>query len=177
MGGTESTHGPALRLRLVVSQVRAAAGALLATWLLVTNLPEIVPAQRVALGYYWWWRVESYFQLLKGAGLHLEHWLQESASAVAKRLLVASMACAVVWRLARDEAPEAAEFRSLLVSLSGRLMRRGKEFTEPALLAGLWTLLPTIWLLEHYTPEELHRIAQYVLPRAATVGRPLDGAV
>ena len=170
-------HGPALRLRLVVSEVRAADGRLLATWLLLTNLPETVPAQRVALWYYWRWRVESYFKLLKGAGLHLEHWQQESAPAVAKRLLVASMACAVVWRLARDEAPEAAEVRSLLVSLSGRLMRRDKEFTEPALLAGLWTLLSAIWLLEHYTSEELHRIAQYVLPRAASVGRPPDGAV
>ena len=170
-------HGPALQLRLVVSEVRAADGTLLATWLLLTNLPATVPDERVALWYYWRWRVESYFKLLKGAGLQLEHWQQETAAAVAKRLLVASMACAVVWRLARDEAPEATEFRRLLVSLSGRLMRRGKEFTEPALLAGLWSLLSAVWLLEHYTPEELRRVAQYVLPSRVPPEKPPDDAV
>jgi len=170
-------HGPALHLRLVVSEVRAADGTLLATWLLLTNLPEAVPAERVALWYYWRWRVESYFKLLKGAGLQLEHWQQETAAALAKRLLVASMACAVVWQVARDESPEAAEFRRLLVSLSGRLMRRGKRFTEPALLAGLWSLLSAIWLLDHYTPEELRRIAQYVLPYRVPLERPPEGPV
>ena len=170
-------HGPALHLRLVVSEVRDADGALLATWLLLTNLPGSVPAARVALWYYWRWRVESYFKLLKGAGLQVEHWQQETAAAVAKRLLVASMACAVVWRLARDEAPEAAEYRRLLVTLSGRLMRRGVEFTEPALLAGLWTLLSATWLLEHYTPEELRTIARYVLPRDAPVREPPENPV
>ena len=78
-------HGPALQLRLVVSEVRAADGTLLATWLLLTNLPAAVPAERVALWYYWRWRVESYFKLLKGAGLQLEHWQQETAAAIARR--------------------------------------------------------------------------------------------
>jgi hypothetical protein len=170
-------RGPALDLRLVVSEVRDADGALLATWLLLTNVPGSVPAERVALWYYWRWRVESYFKLLKGAGLQVEHWQQETAAAVAKRLLVASMACVVVWRLARDEAPEAAEYRRLVATLSGRLMRRGVEFTEPALLAGLWSLLSAVWLLEHYTPEELREIARYVLPRATPVREPPDDAV
>src|SRR4051794_23747056 len=67
-------RGPALDLRLVVSEVRDTNGALLATWLLLTNLPGSVPAERVALWYYWRWRVESYFKLLKGAGLQVEHW-------------------------------------------------------------------------------------------------------
>ena len=58
-----------------------------------------------------------------------------------------------------------------------RLMRRGKEFTEPALLAGLWSLLSAHWFLDHYTPQELRRIAQYILPRRVPPARPPNGAV
>jgi hypothetical protein len=43
----------------------------------------------------------------------------------------------VVWQLARGETVEAAEVRRLLVRLSGRQMKWGVEFTEPALLSGL----------------------------------------
>ena len=45
------------------------------------------------------------------------------------------MAGVVVWRLARDQRPQAAEMRDVLVRLSGRQMKRGKQarsFTEPA---------------------------------------------
>lgn len=163
-GRRTPVRGRPLGLRLVVSEVRTPDGETLATWLLLTNLPEEVPAERVALWYYWRWRVESYFKLLKGAGLHLEHWQQETAEAVAKRLLVASMACVVVWQLARSEAPGAAEVREVLVRLSGRQMKRGRPFTEPALLAGLWVLLSVSRLLEQHTPEDLLRWAQIALP-------------
>jgi hypothetical protein len=73
--------------------------------------------------------------------LHREQWQQETAQALSKRLLVASLACEVVWRVARSAAPEAAAVRRLLVRLSGRQMKWGVESTEPALLAGLWVLL------------------------------------
>jgi hypothetical protein len=111
--------------------------------------------------YYWRWRVESYFKLLKSAGQQLERWQQETAEAVAKRLLVASMACVVVWRLAREATAEAAWARAALVRLSGRLMKRGVAFTAPALLAGLWVLLAA---LEHYGEAELRAIKGLVLP-------------
>ena len=55
----------------------------------------------MALWYYWRWRIESYFKLLKSAGQQVEAWQQGTAEAIAKRLVVASMACVVVWRLAR----------------------------------------------------------------------------
>ena len=118
----------------------------------------------MALWYYWRWRVESYFKLLKGAGLHLEHWQQETAAALAKRLLVASMACVVVWQVARGESPAAAEARRFLVRLSGRQMKWGVEATEPALLAGLWMLLALVRVLEHHDLNDLSRMAQSVLP-------------
>lgn len=163
-----NVRGKAITLRLVVSEVRdPATGAVLARWLLLTNLPPEVPAATVALWYYWRWRIESYHKLLKGAGQHLEAWQQETAAALARRLAVAAMAAVVVWNLARDESPEAGEMREVLVRLSGRQMKRGegsRGFTEPALMAGLGVLVPMLLLLEHYDLREIRRLAKLTLP-------------
>jgi len=155
--------GKPRRLRLVVSEVRDADGTVLARWLLWTNLAD-VPADTVALWYYWRWRVESYFKLLKSAGQHVEPWQQETAQAVAKRLLVAAQAGVVVWALARSTEPQAPEARALLVRLSGRLMKRGQPFTEPALLAGMWVLLAMLDALERYSVAQLRQMAAFILP-------------
>ena len=185
---TRKFPGGPLPLRLVVSEVRNEKGKVLARWLLLSNLPETVESFRVALWYYWRWRIESYHKLLKGAGLQVECWQQECVEAMSRRLLVAAMAGVVVWRLAREEGPEAAELREVLVRLSGRQMKRGKSarpFTEPALLAGLGVFIPMLQLLETYSVQELQELAEAVLPagligsrraiargRAKTPGRP-----
>jgi IS4 transposase len=72
-------------------------------------------AERVAQWYVRRWKIESYFKLSKSSGHHLEHWQQESAEAIAKRLLVTAMAAVVIWQLARSRAPESQEARNLLV--------------------------------------------------------------
>lgn len=156
--------GKPLELPLVVSEIRDAVGEVLAQWLLWINVGSDVSAETIALWYYWRWRIESYFKLLKRAGQHVEQWQQTCAAAIARRLLVAAMACVVVWSLARSQAPQAAEARQLLVRLSGRLMKRGVEFTEPALLAGMWVLLAMLDTLEDYTPEELRQLVAQFLP-------------
>jgi hypothetical protein len=155
--------GPPVTLRLIVSQVYDRDGALVAQWLLLTNVPAEVEAAEVALWYYWRWRLESFFKLLKGAGQQVEHWQQETAQALARRLLVASMACVLVWQLARSPAPEAAELRGLLVRLSGRQMGHGESFTAPALLAGLWVLLAMLEVLQQHDVGDLRRLAQFAL--------------
>ena len=155
--------GRRLRLRLVVGELRAD-GESKERWLLLTNVPDMVSAERVVLWYYWRWLIETYFKLLKGAGHHLEHWQQESGLAVAKRLLVTGMACAVVWQVARASGPEADTLRELLVRLSGRQMKGGSSHTEPALLAGLWVLLSMLELLEHYDLDTVRRLAQHARP-------------
>jgi len=157
-------RGPRLPLLLVVSELRRASGEVVERWLLLTNLPAEVSAERVALWYFWRWQVECFFKLLKGAGQQLEHWLQETGLAIAKRLLVASMACVVVWALARAEGPEAETVREVLVRLSGRQMKWGKKYTEPALLAGLWVLLAMLALLEHYDLETVRELGRRVRP-------------
>lgn len=167
-GGRITKRGKALRLRLVVAQVRDDSGQVLAQWLLLSNLPAEVPAEQVALWYYWRWRIESYFKLLKGAGLHLEQWQQETARATAKRLAVAGMACVVVWKVARSERPEGQTLREVLVRLSGRQIKRADGFTEPALLAGLYVLFNALEVVEHYDPRELRRLLKEVLQPAPT---------
>jgi hypothetical protein len=154
-GRRASVPGAPLTLRLIVSQVRNPEGKLLATWLLLSNVPEQVPTRELALWYYWRWRIESFFKLLKSAGHQLEAWQQQTGQAVGRRLLVASMACVVVWQLARDPSPEAEQSRRLLVRLSGRQMKQGNAWTTTALLSGLWTLLAVLDLLEH---EEISQI-------------------
>jgi hypothetical protein len=155
--------GAPLPLRLVVSEVRAQDGTVLARWQLLTNVPAAVAAAIVALWYYWRWQVESYYKLLKGAGQQLEHWQQQGAQALVRRLLVASMACALVWRLARSTAPEAPAVRKLLQQLSGRQVAWGQELTEEALLAGLWVLLAMVEVLQERTPEDLQGVADFIL--------------
>lgn len=167
--------GPALPLRLVVAQVRDKSGKVLATWLLLSNLPSsTVPAATVALWYYWRWRIESYHKLLKGAGQQVESWRQESAAALARRLLVTAMAVVLVWQVARDASPAAARLRDVLVKLSGRQMKRGNDargYTEPALLAGLCVLIPVMTLLETMTLQDLKAAAAELMPLIRTIAR------
>lgn len=156
--------GPPLNLRLIIADVRSPDGEVLAVWYLLTNAPREAEGSTLALWYYWRWRVESYFKLLKSAGLDLEQWGQETAAALARRLLVASMACVVVWHVARSQHPQADEARQFLVQLSGRQMAHGTRFTQPALLAGLWTLLTMLHTLEAYDLDQLRQIANIALP-------------
>lgn len=157
-------RGEPLQLRFVVSRVFDDKHRLLAEWYLLTNVPASVDDATVALWYYWRWRIESYFKLMKSAGLQLEDWQQTTAERILRRLLIGAMACVTVWRLADDPTPEAAEARALLVRLSGRQMKHQCPFTMPALLAGLWVLLAMLDALDHYTVTELRRAAALCFP-------------
>jgi hypothetical protein len=158
-----SKPGRPLALRLIVVQVRNSAGKVLAQWLLLSNVPlEMADAPRLAHCYYWRWRIESFFKLLKSHGQQLEHWLQKTAEAIARRLLIAAMACVVVWQLQADESPQAMELKTMLVRLSGRQTKRSRPHTAPALLAGLWVLLSILELLEHYDLRRIRTLAKLI---------------
>jgi hypothetical protein len=160
---TQRVYGAPLTVRVVVSRVFDANGIMLAEWLLFTNVPADVFALEIALWYYWRWEIESYFKLLKSAGQELENWQQETAGAIARRMLIAAMACALVWQIARNPTPEGATLRRLLIRLSGRQMGHKVEFTEPALLAGLWVLLALRDALEEYSVADLQGLATLAL--------------
>ena len=78
---------------------------------------------------------------MKSGGQQLEDWQQESALAILKRLLIASMACATVWCLQESKDGESEEWKSVLVRLSGKRLKRGRPPTAEILLSGLF-----VWL-------------------------------
>jgi hypothetical protein len=167
--GQRRVPGEPIELRLVVSQIKDQEGEVLSEWLLWTNVPVAahprgVTGEQLAEWYYWRWKIETFFKLLKSAGHQVEQWQQETVAAIAKRLLVATMACVVVWQLARNPAPEAEEFRRFLIGLSGRQMKWGRSFTEPALLAGLGVFLVLLDTLKRYEIQEIKRLARRFLP-------------
>jgi hypothetical protein len=155
--------GKALPLRLVVTELRDEGGEVLERWYLLSNVPTPVGAETVALWYYWRWKVESFFKLLKSSGQQVEHWQQENGRFILKRLLIASMACVLAWRLAHSQAPQAKEARQAVMRLSGRQVEYGKEYTSEGLLAGIWMLLAMADLLEEVPPNRLRDLARFVL--------------
>jgi hypothetical protein len=152
--------GRPLALRLVVVQLRDFEGNVLAEWMLLSNVPKVwANSEQLAFCYYWRWGIESFFKLMKSHGQQLEQWQQETGPAIARRLLVAAMACVVVWQLQSDRSPEAEELKNTLIRLSGRQTKRKRPHTAPALLAGLWILLSILALLEHCDLDHLKTLA------------------
>ena len=162
-GKTTRVRGRPLPVRLVVVQVRDDQGAVMAEWLLLTNVFN-VSALQVATWYYWRWRIESFHQLLKSSGLEVEEWLQESALAITKRLRVGCMACVTVWQLAREATEEAVACQKFLVRLSGRQTKRSRPITAPAMLCGMHMLLTMLDVLETHTIEQLKAYAAIAIP-------------
>lgn len=151
----KKVKGNLVKSRFVVERLVNANGEVVATWLLISNLKKEVDAQTIALWYYFRWNIESYFKLLKSSGFNLEKWQQESSQAIFKRLLIASYACLLVWQIEHSNDANIQEIKAFLVKLSGRLVARNKESTSPALLAGIWTFLSTMDILQLYDMEKL----------------------
>jgi Transposase DDE domain len=141
--------GACLTMRLILTRIVSKEGQVLAQWYLLSNVPVAwADAAKLARCYYWRWRIESYFKLLKSHGFQLEDWRQETAGAIARRILVVSMASVTVWHLMADDSPAATQFKQVLMRMSGRQTKRSRPFTAPALLAGLSSLLATLETLE-----------------------------
>ena len=165
-GKQREIAGQPLTLRAVFVRLVSPTGDMLAEWMLLTNV-SAAQANTAAVGewYYFRWRIESYFKLLKSAGHELEYWQQTTGRAVLNRLLIASMACVFVWRLQRDTSEQAATLRKYLMKLSGRQTKRGVDSTASALLAGWENLLAMLTLLEgDVTLSELRLLAQNYSP-------------
>lgn len=163
-GKRKRIKGEAVDCRLVVSRVEDSQGKVLAWWYLLTNAS--VDMGTIALWYYWRWSIESFFKLLKTAGMHLESWQQETGQAVARRLLIACMACVCVWQIAEMTGAEASELRNVLIKLSGRQMKYGVAFTRPALFAGLCALMNALQIVESYDINELKQLLRHVIGEA-----------
>jgi hypothetical protein len=151
--------GEALAVRLVVSKIINVDGDLVAQWYLPSNVAGHVDDAQLALWHYFRWQIETFFKLLKGAGHQLERGERETARATFNRLLIATQACVMAWRLMWAPGADALRTRLFLVRLSGRQMKRARPVTFPALLDGLFTLSTMIQTLEHYSLSDLKTFA------------------
>jgi len=159
----QRTKGETIKARFIVERLIDKDNKVVAQWLLLTNiLDKELSAQTLATWYYYRWKIESYFKLLKSSGFNLEQWQQEEPLALFRRLLVVSLACVLVWKIANDTTQNAKSIREFLVILSGRQIERGKTFTHPALLAGLESFLQMMDVMLLYSPEELLDMKQRV---------------
>jgi hypothetical protein len=154
-------EGAAFPAQFVVSRVLDSDGNFLAEWYLLSNVFPI-SAETIATWYYWRWQIECFFKLLKQQGLQLEDWQQETGLAIAKRLLIASQACVLIWQLQHQDTPQANEINQFLVRLSGRQMKKNRPITTPALLEGLWLFLTVMDTLDHYSLSQLVQFKQNV---------------
>jgi Transposase DDE domain len=157
--------GKPLTARLVVSRIIGKDNEILAQWFLLTNVfSDDADAHTISQWYYFRWQIESFFKLLKSSGLELEHWQQETALAIARRLLVAAMACVTVWQLERDKSEPAEKMKLILMRFSGRSTKRSRPVTTPGLLHGLFVLLPMLELLEEGSLKSVQSLALKTIP-------------
>ncbi len=155
----QRTQGKTLKLRFVVERLVNDKNEVVAEWLLLSNVfDKDIDASSLANWYYYRWKIESYFKLLKSSGFNLEEWQQKEPLALFKRLLVVSNACILVWKIANDESANAKQIRDFLIKLSGKQIQKGVVFTYPALLSGLENYLTTLDLLRQFSVEELFKM-------------------
>ena len=95
---------------------------------------------------------------MKTTGFNLERWQQEKPLALFKRLIVVAFSIVLVFKLANSDDENAKKIREFLVKLSGKLMEKGKEYTLPALLTGLWVFLRMMDVLNTFSIEELNTL-------------------
>lgn len=155
--------GKSLTARLIVAEVKNEEGKLLSRWSLLSNVPSEISSVELATWYYWRWKIETYFKLLKQAGHDIESWLQTTPQAILRRLLIASMACVLTWRIQQSNDEQNSSVRAFLTRLSGRQQKRGARESAPAILAGLSVLLNTLQLLSEHSVDDLKAIAEIAL--------------
>jgi len=152
----KKTAGEAVKARFVVERLVDENENIVAQWILVSNiLDKSVTSATLATWYYYRWKIETYFKLLKSSGFNMEEWQQREPMALFRRLLVVSYSCVLVWKIANDNSKNGKKIRDFLVLLSGRLIQKDKEFTHPALLAGLENYIQMLDLMSMFSQEDL----------------------
>ncbi len=153
------TPGKPIKARFIVERLVNDKNEIVATWLLLSNIHDTtVTASTLATWYYYRWKIESYFKLLKSSGFNLEEWQQKQPEALFKRLLVVSQSCMLVWKIANNNSANAKKLRQILIELSGKQIQRGVDFTYPALLKGLENYLITIDMLTQFSVDDIFKM-------------------
>ena len=153
------TPGVSVKARFIVERLVDDNNEIVATWLLLSNIYDSsIKVETLATWYYYRWKIESYFKLLKSSGFNLEEWQQRDPEALFKRLLVVSQSCMLVWKIANDNSANALKIREILINLSGKQIQRGVDFTYPALLQGLENYLITIDMLTQFSVDDIFKM-------------------
>lgn len=172
-GKSTAVPGRPLTLRFVATEVRDADGEVLAKWWLLTNAPaDWGSSADVARWYYFRWRIESTFKLLKSAGFDVEEWRQRTGEALLRKLLVAIAGCVEVWRLESRSDASAEWLREILMRLSGRQVKRSQPVTTAGLLAGLWVWQSARAVAGDHGPDTVDRLIADHLPLFAAPPNP-----
>jgi len=148
------TKGNAIKVKLVVSKLIDSNNNIVATWILITNISD-VPSTTIAQWYYYRWKIESFFKLLKSSGFFMESWQEQNPLGIFKKLLVTSFCSILVWKINNNCQKETIKFKEFLVRLSGRGLECKKKSTLPSILAGLWIFLQMMDTLKYYEKEKL----------------------
>lgn len=148
--------GQTIKARFIVERLVDKNNEVVAEWMLISNiLDETVTKEMLGDWYYYRWKIESYFKLLKSSGFNLEEWQQKDPKALFRRLLIVSYASVLVWKIANENSINAVKARKFLVQLSGRAIERHKDFTLPSLLKGLENYIQMLDVIELFTKDEL----------------------
>ena len=82
-GKQREISGAPLTMRAVFVRLVDKDNYILAEWMLLTNVPASdADAATIGLWYYFRWRIESFFKLLKSAGHEIEYWQQTTGKAI-----------------------------------------------------------------------------------------------
>ncbi len=147
--------GDAVNCRFVVERLVDEEKNVVATWMLLSNLKKDVTTETIALWYYFRWKIESFFKLLKSFGFNLEKWQQETSQAIFKRLLIVSYVSLLIWKLEHSNDINAQKLKLFLVKISGRLVKKEKISTSSSLLTGLWIFLSMMDIIILYDLDQL----------------------
>jgi hypothetical protein len=164
-GRSTAVPGRPLELRFVATEVRNEDGTVLARWWLLTNTPaDWGTSADVARWYYFRWRIETTFKLLKSAGWDVEEWRQRTGPALLRKLLVALAGCVQVWQLEARTDASAKWLKELLMRLSGRQVKRSQPVTTSGLLAGLWVWQSAQAVISDHGADTVERLVAEHLP-------------
>ncbi len=155
---TKPTKGPAIDVRVVITELREHDTGELLRWVLLTNLDD--PVSSIVQAYLWRWRVERLFYLTK-VGLRIEHWKQESGPRIARRLALTMLAATVIYQLQAitEEQPELHAVVKEVATLGGWLGRKRDPIGPIVLMRGVLILLSSLSAIAQYGAETLDRLA------------------
>lgn len=153
--GCPRREGPAIDVRVVLTELRGIGHREHHTWLLLTNLQD--HALDVVKAYLARWRIERFFYLTK-IGLRLERWRQQSGEAIARRLALTMLAAMVVYQLliAKDDPSVRA-----IATLGGWLGRKGDHLGPVIMMRGAFVIVAGLSAVAQHGVDGLVQLAEH----------------